>query len=138
MRVIIDTNVLISGLLWGGPPHELLEHARAGTVSIVRSPQLLLELIDVLGRSKFDSILVRSSSSRERSLAQIRQLLTEVIEPPPLPYPVCRDSDDDQVLALAIAAKVDLIISGDNDLLVMRAFEGIEIVAPTQALARIS
>ena len=136
MRAVIDTNVLIAGLLWHGPPHALLEHVRAGTVAMVSSPGLLAELADVIGRAKFDAILVRSNTSRERSLAEVRQL-AEVVEPPPLAQPVCRDPDDDQVLALALAAKVDLIISGDNDLLSLASFEGIPIVTPAQTLQRI-
>jgi uncharacterized protein len=112
VRAAIDTNVLIAGLLWRGPPHALLEHVRAGTVSLVSSPALLA------------------------ALAEVRQL-AEVIEPPPLPQPVCRDPDDDQVLALALAAKVELIVSGDNDLLSLGTFEGIPIVAPAQAVALI-
>jgi predicted nucleic acid-binding protein len=56
---------------------------------------------------------------------------------PPLPMPVCRDPDDDQVLALALAAKVDLVISGDDDLLSMKSFEGIPILTPAEAVARI-
>jgi uncharacterized protein len=136
VRAVIDTNVLIAALLWRGPPHALLEQVRAGTVSLVSSPALLAELADVLGRTKFDAILMRTNTSRERSLAEVRQLV-EVIEPPPLPKPVCRDPDDDQVLALAIAAKVELIVSGDNDLLSLSSFEGIPIVAPAEALLRI-
>ncbi|MCY7297875.1 MAG: PIN domain-containing protein [Ilumatobacteraceae bacterium] len=59
-----------------------------------------------------------------------------MIDPPPLPAPVCRDPDDDEVLALAIAAKVDLIVSGDDD---ARAWQlrGHSIVAPTEAIKRI-
>ena len=67
-------------------------------------------------------------------MAELRQL-AEVIEPPPLPQPVCRDPDDDEVLALAIAAQADLIVSGDNDLLVLLQFNGIPIVSPAQAAA---
>ncbi len=136
MRAVIDTNVLIAGLLWRGPPHALLEQVRAGTVSLVSSPALLAELADVIGRSKFDAILSRTNTSRERSLAEVRQL-AEVIEPPPLPQPVCRDPDDDQLLALALAAKVELIVSGDNDLLSLGSFEGIPIVAPAEAVSLI-
>lgn len=136
MRAVIDTNVLLAGLLWRGPPHKLLEHVRAGTISLVSSPALLAELADVIGRSKFDAILTRTNTSRERSLAQVRQL-AEVMEPPPLPQPVCRDPDDDQVLALALAAKVELIVSGDNDLLSLGGFEGIPIIAPAEALTLI-
>lgn len=134
MRAVIDTNVLLAGLLWHGPPHALLEQVRAGTVSLVSSPVLLAELADVIGRAKFDAILTRTNTSRERSLAEVRRL-AEVIDPPALPQPVCRDPDDDQVLALAIAAKVELIVSGDNDLLLLGSFEGIPIIASAQAVS---
>ena len=133
MRAVIDTNVLLAGLLWVGPPHGLLEHVRAGTVTMVSSPALLAELADVIGRPKFDTILARTHTSRERTLAEVRRL-AEVVDPPPLPQPVCRDPDDDRVLALAIAARVDLIVSGDDDLLSLGSFEGIRIVAPAEAV----
>lgn len=97
---------------------------------------LLAELADVIGRAKFDAILVRSKTTREQALSEMRQL-SEVIEPPALPAPVCRDPDDDEVLALALAAQVDLIVSGDEDLLVRQVFEGVPIVTPAQALQRI-
>jgi uncharacterized protein len=96
----------------------------------------LAELADVIGRAKFDAILVRSKTTREQALSEMRQL-SEVIEPPALPAPVCRDPDDDEVLALALAAQVDLIVSGDEDLLVRQVFEGVPIVTPAQALQRI-
>ena len=133
MRAVIDTNVLLSGLLWHGQPHMLLENVRAGTLTMISSPALLAELADVIGRAKFDAILVRANTSREQALAEVRQL-AEVVEPPPLPAPVCRDPDDDEVLALALAAQVDLIVSGDDDLLVLQAFEGIPILTPAQAV----
>jgi predicted nucleic acid-binding protein len=69
-------------------------------------------------------------------LAEGRRL-AEVVESPALPQPVCRDPDDEEVLALAIAAKVDLIVSGDNDLLSLRSFEGTPIIAPAQAIGLI-
>jgi len=61
----------------------------------------------------------------------------EVMEPPPLPRPVCRDQDDDQVLALAIAARAQMIVSGDNDLRSLMIVEDIPILAPAQAAGRI-
>ena len=104
MRAIIDTNVLLSGLFWHGPPHSLLDRVRDGSVALISSSALLAELSDVLARPKFDLILERSSTSRERSLAEI-QALAEVIIPPDLPTPICRDPDDDHILALALAAQ---------------------------------
>jgi putative PIN family toxin of toxin-antitoxin system len=136
VRAIIDTNVLLAGLLWHGTPHALVEHVRNGTLTLISSPVLLAELADVVARPKFDTILIRSNTSRERSLDEVRAL-AEVIEPVPLPAPVCRDPDDDAVLALALAAQVDFIVSGDNDLLDLQAFESIPIVTPAEALHRI-
>ena len=136
MRAVIDTNVLIAALLWRGPPHALLEQLRAGAMTLVSSPALLAELADVIGRAKFDAILVQSNTSRERALAEVRQL-ADVVEPSPLPQPVCRDPDDDHVLALALAAKAELIVSGDNDVLSMKSFENIAIVAPAEAVTMI-
>lgn len=133
MRAIIDTNVLVSGLLWHNAPHALLEHVRNGVLALVISPALLAELADVIGRPKFDSILVRSNTSRSRTLDELRRL-AEVIEPPPLPQPVCRDPDDDAVLACALAAQADLIVSGDRDLLVLNEHQGVRIVTAAQAL----
>lgn len=133
MRAVIDTNVLIAGLLWRGPPHALLQHVRDGAASLISSPALLAELTDVLGRAKFAAILTRTSTSRDESVAEV-QRMAEVIDPPPLPQPFCRDPDDDQVLALALAAKAEMIVSGDGDLLSLGSFGGIPIVAPAQAV----
>lgn len=133
MRAVIDTNVLLSGLFWHGAPHALLEQVRAGSLMLVSSPALLAELADVIGRAKFDAILTRAQTSRESALAELRQL-AEVIESPPLAVPVCRDPDDDAVLALAVAAQADLIVSGDDDLLSLGDYQGIAIVVPAQAV----
>lgn len=134
MRAVVDTNVLLAALLWRGPPYTLLTQVRTGSIGLVSSPKLLAELADVLGRPKFDVTLQRSNTSRDQALAEVRQI-AEVIDPAPLPRPVCRDPDDDEVLALAVAAQVDVIISGDNDLLVLQQFNGIPILSPTQAEA---
>ena len=126
----------MSGLLWRGTPHALLEQVRNSTLTLISSPALLAELAEVIDRPKFDVILLRTNTSRAQALAQVRQL-AEVIDPPPLTQPVCRDPDDDAVLALAIAAQADLVISGDDDLLCLASFEGIPILTPAQALQRV-
>ena len=133
MRTIIDTNVLLSGFLWRSAPHALLEQVRSGELTLVISAALLAELAEVISRSKFDTILTRSNTSRSRTLDELRRL-AEVVEPPPLPQPVCRDQDDDAVLAAAIAGQVDLIVSGDNDLLCLKQYQSIPILSPREAL----
>lgn len=136
MRAIIDTNVFIAGLLWRGSPHVLLEHARAGTLTVISSSTLIAELAGVLGRAKFAAILSKTSTSLERTTAEVRQL-AEIIDPPPLEHPVCRDSTDDHVLALALSANADMVVSGDDDLLVLGSFANIPIVTPAEADQRL-
>jgi uncharacterized protein len=136
VRAVLDTNVLLSGLFWHGAPHALIEQARDGALTLVSSPSLLAELAEVLGRPKFRAILDRSNTDPEQTLTALRRLV-ESIDPPPLPAPVSRDPADDAVLALAAAAQVDLIISGDADLLTLGSYAGIPIVDPAEAITRI-
>lgn len=136
MRAIIDTNVFISGLLWRGSPHVLLEHARTGTLAVISSATLIAELADVLGRAKFAAILSKTGTSLEQTIAEVRQL-AELIDPPPLEHPVCRDTADDHVLALARSANADMVVSGDDDLLGIGRFAGIPIVTPAEAVKRL-
>lgn len=136
MRAIIDTNVFIAGLLWRGSPHVLLDHARAGTLAVISSSTLIAELADVLGRTQFAAILSKTSTSLERTIAEVRQL-AELIDPPPLEHPVCHDSTDDHVLALALSANADVVVNGDDDLLVLGSFANIPIVTPAEAVQRL-
>jgi putative PIN family toxin of toxin-antitoxin system len=136
VRAVVDTNVLLSGLIWRGAPHALLEHVRIGTLRIYSSPALIAEFAGIIERPKFRGALVRSNTDSKKLLADLR-LLADIVDPPPLATPVSRDPDDNVVLALAVAAAPDLIISGDNDLLVLGAYAEIPIMTPAQALALI-
>jgi uncharacterized protein len=136
VRAVLDTNVLVSGLLWHGAPHTLIEHARAGLFTVISSSLLLDELAMVIGRRKFRAILARSGTDPQRLLRELRRL-AEIVNPKPLAAPVSRDPDDDAVLAIAIAARADLIVSGDGDLLTLGSHNGIAIVDPAAALARL-
>lgn len=134
MRAVLDTNVLISGLLWHGPPHVLVERARAGSWTIVSSSMILGEFSSVIRRRKFKKILARSRTDLERTLRELWRL-AEIVEPlSPVPS-VSRDPADDIVLATAVAARCDLIVSGDDDLLSLRVHDGIPIVDPAVAVA---
>ncbi|MDX2223972.1 MAG: putative toxin-antitoxin system toxin component, PIN family [Rhodospirillaceae bacterium] len=134
--VVVDTNVLISGLLWRGPPHTLLQRIRNGRLRLSSSPALLRELEAVFRRTKFQASINASGLEIPQVMAELT-LIAEVIEPPSLPMPVSRDPDDDEVLALAIAARADLIVSGDKDLRAIGSFAGIPIVDSADALVRL-
>ena len=137
VRAVIDTNVLLSGMLWRGTPHRLIEAVRAGTITLITSPVLLAEFDEVIRRPKFHAVVVRSRTNPVRTLGELRRL-AEIVEPPPLPAPVSRDSDDDVVLALAAVSRADLVISGDADLLTlgsMPAFPSSILPVPSPASA---
>lgn len=74
MRAVIDTNVLLSGLIWHGTPHVLIEQVRTGALTLVSSPFLIAELAEVIGRPKFHTILGKSNIDPEMMLADIRRL----------------------------------------------------------------
>ena len=105
-------------------------------MQLYSSGALLEELADVLTRpSATKRLALIDRQAREVLLDHIAA--AQVIDVVPLPEPVCRDPDDDVVLALVLAASADLIVSGDNDLLVLEQFEGVPIVNTAQALHRL-
>lgn len=128
MIVVPDTNVLVAALVANGLCTEVVLHGIRQR-SLVSSTRLLDELDRTLQR-KFD-VTPAVAKFLELFRSDIR-----IVEPVVLAQPVCRDPDDDEVLATALAAKADLIITGDQDLLVLRAFAGIDIVTPRQYLER--
>jgi putative PIN family toxin of toxin-antitoxin system len=138
MRIVADTNTVLSGLLWHqGPPRRLINLARERAVTLCTSLTLLAELAEVIGRDKFAK-RVHAATLSAAELVQDYERLAELVEPQPLPMPASRDADDDHVLACALAAQADLIVSGDHDLLTLHEYQGIPILSTTDALGRIT
>lgn len=131
--VVLDPGVLVSALLNpDGPPGLLLKVWREGGFELVVSSHLLGELTDVLARPKFTRRL------DSQAVAELLRLLPEAAttrrdQQPPAA--VCRDADDDYLIALAQDAGATLV-SGDKDLLSL-IIEGLEILSPANALARL-
>ena len=124
----------MSALLWRGTPHQLLARLRQREeVQLYSSAALLEELADVLTRPSATKRLAINNQQAHAVLLDYVAAV-EIVDAPPLPQPVCRDPDDDAVLALALAAAADLVVSGDQDLLVIQTFEGIPICSVADAL----
>ncbi len=138
MRVVLDTNTLVSGVISpGGPPRRLLNGARAQTFELCSSATLLAELLDVLARGKFTIRLTQAGLTRQGIVAELRRL-AHMAEPREVPRVIEHDADDDHVLACAVAGRADLIVSGDKHLHSLGGqYRNIPIVTATQAVARI-
>lgn len=135
MRLVLDTNVVVSALLWGGTPRLLLEAGRDRRVELFASTALLAELTDILNRRKFENKISASLFSVDQIVDRYAALAT-LVWPEPTPR-IVSDPDDDVVIGTALAAKADLIVSGDSHLLDLKAFRGIAIVAVATALERV-
>ena len=136
IRVVFDTNVMISGLLWQGIPQRLLRLAIQEYFVLLASEPLIAELDTVLQRPKFAKQLIQTNRSRERTLIGLRQFV-EMVSPVSLPYSSVRDAKDVMILECAVGGRANYIVSGDKDLLVLIQFDGIPIVTPQQFLEQL-
>ncbi len=127
MRVIIDTNLFVSGWLWGGIPARLFRLARDRQLIICASEPMLAELETTLSKQKLRGKLQSLGFTVEYLMSGTRELV-EVYPIAAINVPDLRDRNDNMILATAIAAHVDLIVTGDRDLLVLQEYEGIAIV----------
>lgn len=123
MRIVLDTNVLVAAFITHGSCNELLEHC-AVRHEIVRSGPILSELQDVLVR-KFGF-----TRGEARGAGRLLRSRATLVKPSALDTPVCRDSDDDLILATAVAGGCAAIVSGDRDLTDLKEYEGIRILSP--------
>lgn len=135
VRLVLDTNTAVSGLLWlGGPPARLIDVAEAGRIEVFSSTALLAELHDVLTRPKFAGQLAKRGLNAIEVFDGYAALVSQVVSTV-TPRVIERDPDDDHVLACALAARASLIVSGDRHLLDLDAYRGIPIVTAGQAIA---
>ena len=137
MRAVLDTNVALAGLLWRGTPYALLGLALTGKLECFATDALLAELERVLGYERVAKRIAALNTSIAELLADYRALV-EIVPDATISPTVITDPDDDALLACAIAAQADLIVSGDADLLNLKHFHRIPIVNATEALARIA
>lgn len=134
MRVVLDTNVVASGLLWNGPPAKLLDAAQVGEVELFTSAPLLAELAGILSRAKFAKALAATGLPLEELVLGYAELATTVV-PADIAPTIIADPADDQILACALAAGADLIVSGDKHLHSLgNHYQGIDIVRPGEAM----
>lgn len=138
MRVVADANILVSAALGRSaqsPSVRIIDAALDGRIELVMSPALLKEIADVLSRPRIRKRL--SAEDAQLFLADVVAQVVMMADPvdPPM---VCRDPDDDYLVALAMLAGAEVLVSGDDDLLVVEpARAGVEVITPRQLVDRL-
>ena len=129
LTVVFDTNILFSATGWRGNPFQCVEHARAGRVEAVTCPELMEELAE-----KLELKLKFSPEQSAETLTDYLSFLRMVNIPKTLDA-VPRDAEDNAVLESALEGKAAYIVTGDDDLLSLKSFRGIQIVRASEFLA---
>ena len=127
VRAVLDTNVLISGIMFGGKPREILELVKTKKVEGVVSPVLLAELGEVLIK-KF-----KYPQTRVLQVGKKLKKIFKIVFPAKL-ITMARDDDDNRVLEAAVEGKCGYIVTGDEDLLTLGRYGGVRIVTSTEFL----
>ena len=123
MRIVLDTNVLLAAFIAHGACSDLLEHC-ALQHTIVLSPFIINEMTAKLtGRFRF-------TAAEAEDVVLLLKSKAEIVTPAPLPRRVCRDHDDDAIIATAITGRCDCIVTGDKDLLVLKRVKAVHIIPP--------
>ena len=131
-RIVVDTNALVSRLLLPDSVPARAVHKAVTEARLLVSDATLMELADVLSRAKFGPYV--SIADRQQFL----RLLGRISEMVPVVHTIraCRDPRDDKFLELAVNGEADIIVTGDDDLLVLNPFRDIPIVTPAAYLGR--
>jgi len=137
VRLVLDTNTAVSGLIWGRGPGRLIDASAAGNVQIISSLPLLDELHHVLLRKKFAAQLTEQGVSAA-DLFEGYAALVQIVVPVLIGPVILADPDDDIVLATAVGGGAEIIVSGDTHLLGIGEFRGISIVTPAAAVSRLA
>ena len=131
MRVVLDTNVLLSAILFAGTPGRILEAWRTGKVELVLAPDIADEYVRVAERleERYDDVEIQPI------IALVIQNAT-LVSATRLPGPVCDDPDDDKFLACARASRTDIVVSGDKKLRATSGYEGIQVLTPREFIGQ--
>lgn len=133
MRLVLDTNVVASALLWGGAPRRLLQPRFEQRIALFTSLPLLAELGDILGRRKFEKKIAASMMSVDQLVSGYSSLAA-VVRPVNVDR-IAPDPDDDVVIGTALAASAERVVTGDHGLLSIGAYRGVQIISVSEMLA---
>ncbi|MHB1349350.1 MAG: putative toxin-antitoxin system toxin component, PIN family [Desulfobulbaceae bacterium] len=127
MKIVLDTNVFISGIFFGGPPSQILQSWRKSQIQIVLTEQILEEYQRVGNElsTKYFSINIEP-------IIELFTIFGDFVETKGITETICEDPDDNKFIECAIASQSKLIVSGDKHLLKISGYKDIEVLTPRQ------
>lgn len=125
MKVVLDTNVFVSGVFFGGPPGQILKAWRDAVVELVISREIIEEYVRV-----GEELAARFPGVDLGPALELVAACFTFVAAAPLSEQVSQDPDDDKFLACALAAEAEYIVSGDRDLLDVSPHEGVTVLKP--------
>ncbi len=131
MKVVLDTNVFVSGVFFAGVPGQVLEAWHDGKVMLVLSAEIVEEYIEVLHRLE-----KRYSPIEKEPILELLLAGAEFVTVPLSDKQISADPDDDKFIACALASKAKVLISGDKHLLAMDGFQGLNIATPSDFIKK--
>jgi putative PIN family toxin of toxin-antitoxin system len=127
IRIVLDTNVFMSGIFWSGPPERILDAWQARGVDLVVSAEIIDEYL------RISKALSKKYPGVDISpFIDMVAIHGKMFAPIPLAASVCRDPNDDMFIALALSSNTKIIVSGDKDLLDINGYAGIQIIKPNE------
>jgi len=137
VKLVVDTNTLVSGTLWSGSPARLVNAILSAPGTLCLSPEIVIELGNVLARPKFAGRLAAQGVTVSEIMLRFQRFSRRVTGAKIAPPPTLRDPKDLKILVAAVGAKADAIVTGDKDLLTLKFFVGIPIIDAAEALERL-
>jgi putative PIN family toxin of toxin-antitoxin system len=126
MKIVLDTNVLISGIFWNGLPRKVVSLWAKNKIQLLITKQIFNEFIRI--SKKIDNKGIATNKWA------VRIIKNSIIVPDKELTTICRDPEDNKFLNCALVGNADYVISGDNDLLILKAVGSTKIVSPAQFL----
>jgi putative PIN family toxin of toxin-antitoxin system len=132
MKTVLDSNIFISSFYWKGNPRKVFERAVNSLDELYITDEILNEIYEVMSQRKFGS-----SQNEIKDYIKIIESFSIKLFPAGEAEKISRDNDDNKILQCGLQGNVDYIITGDNDLLVLKEYMGIKIAGPKEYLENV-
>ena len=129
MKIVLDSNIFISSFYWAGNPRKVFERVTNGFDELFITEEIIKEIVSVMSKNKFDT-----NSEEINEYVKIIESYSIKILSKNIPKDISRDKDDNKILQCGIDGNVEYIVTGDDDLLVLKEYKKIKILKPKEYL----